>query len=193
MAKIFLQNGWSAGEDSNGNREYSISLHFQDAYNGQRSFLPADYNNVLRVGVENDNPSGLPAWQDLILISDLLNNNDLYKGHIDPAYGLIYIKYDDSSNPSLPDNLFVIMSNPMSVGVITQERSDTLDDKKSGRTKQITRIVILTLLGVLYLLFLLWFVVRWQLYNVRPNLHFVLGGTFIVALFSVMILFITRT
>lgn len=127
MNQINLINGWSAGETPDGYREWSVALHFQPSYKGERTFLPNSTEGLL-VGVEIDNPSSKLHWKDLVSISDLLSQSP--SGYtVDPAFGLIYIKYVGDSVPESP---FVMMNNPMSVGMVTQARADALQEKASS-------------------------------------------------------------
>lgn len=152
MTQINLINGWSAGETPDGHREWSIALHFQPNYKGERTFLP-NGTDGLDVGVEIDNPTSKLHWKDLVPIADLLSQSP--SGYtIDPAFGLIYIKY---VGDSLPDSPFVMMSNPMSVGVVSQARADALQDKASSTYPPRKWWLWYIVLGLLVLCLFIWF------------------------------------
>ncbi len=169
--QIYLQRGWSCGEvlappsPYSGEEDCSIALHYQDGYNGQRTFvLGGSEDDKMLIGVEADNPSTLPPWKDLISIADFIKNGGTH-GFIDPAYGLIYVKY--LSNPSkneqpYPDNGFVLMANPMSVGNVSATRLQTLDDKmKSGMSSnKKTRIILLPIIWLLWIVISLFTITR---------------------------------
>lgn len=167
--QIYLQRGWSCGDAPSpyaGEEDCSIALHYQDGYNGERTFiLGGSDDDKMLVGVEKDIVSSpLPPWKDLISVSDFIKNGGT-NGFIDPAYGLIYVKY--LSNPSkneqpYPDNGFVLMSSPMSVGNVSATRLETLDDKmKSGTSsKQKTRVILLPILWGLWAIISLFIITR---------------------------------
>ena len=122
---VLLEKGWIEGKDPNTNKnEWSIALHFQDNYNGERQFVSTS-NDDLLVGVENDKPQGLPQWVDLIPVDYLITSNT----SVNPAYGLIYIKA--LGVDKAPVNNWVVMSDVKHSGPVKFSRVTLMMNKAS--------------------------------------------------------------